>query len=291
MISVRHEKDIASSLHFFRSGRKLRRLLVIRPKDQRPDEKLPGVLWIHGGGYMSGMPGMVYITRAIDLVSKGRAVVFSPEYTLSVFRPYPAALEDCYAALLYICANAQGLGIRPDQIMVGGESAGGGMTVALCLLARDRKEVNIAFHMPLYPMLDDRDTPSSRDNHAKNWNTKKNHKAWKRYLRDAYGTDLVSRYAAPARCTDYSNLPPCYTFIGDIEPFYDETMTYVRNLQEAGIRAEVDVYHNWWHAYDVLVPMAEESRTAVARFEEKVAYAIAHDFAPQHSPSVSSRTK
>ena len=165
------------------------------------------------------------------------------------------------------------------------------MTVALCLLARDRKEVNIAFHMPLYPMLDDRDTPSSRDNHAKNWNTKKNHKAWKRYLRDAYGTDLVSRYAAPARCTDYSNLPPCYTFIGDIEPFYDETMTYVRNLQEAGIRAEVDVYHNWWHAYDVLVPMAEESRTAVARFEEKVAYAIAHDFAPQHSPSVSSRTK
>ena len=68
---------------------------------------------------------------------------------------------------------------------------------------------------------------------------------------------------------------------GDIEPFDDETMTYVSNLQKAGIRAEVDVYKNWWHAYDVLVPAAKESREAIARFEEKVAYAIGHDFAPQ----------
>jgi acetyl esterase/lipase len=149
------------------------------------------------------------------------------------------------------------------------------------MFAHDRGSVNIAFQMPLYPMLDDRDTPSSRDNHARNWNTPKNHKAWRRYLREAYGTEIVSSYAAPARRKDYSGLPPCYTFVGDIEPFYDETLTYVRNLQEAGIRAEVDVYPNCFHAFDVLLPAKKESREAIARFEEKVAFALAHDFAPQ----------
>ena len=67
--------------------------------------------------------------------------------------------------------------------MVGGESAGGGLTAALCMMARDRKEVNIAYQMPLYPMLDDHDTDSSRDNHAKVWNTRRNHMAWRMYLK------------------------------------------------------------------------------------------------------------
>ena len=125
------------------------------------------------------------------------------------------------------------------------------MAAALCMLARDRGEINIAYQMPLYPMLDDRDTPSSRDNHARNWNTKRNRKAWKRYLRSAYGTDLVPIYAAPARCKDYRGLPPCYTYVGDIEPFYCETLDYVRHLQEAGIDAHVDVYPDWFHAYDI----------------------------------------
>ena len=256
------------------------RLLILSPLE-RGEEKVPGVLWIHGGGYQSGSAKDVFVTRALSLVVKFGMVLVAPDYRLSRHHPYPAGLNDCHAALLYLRDHAEELGVRSDQIMVGGESAGGGMTAALCMLARDRKEVNIAFQMPLYPMLDDRDTPSSRDNHARNWNTRRNRKAWKRYLRDAYGTELVPRYAAPARCTDYSGLPPCYTFVGDIEPFYDETMAYVRHLREAGIRAEVDVYPDWWHAYDVLVPTAEKSRQAVARFEEKVAYALAHDFAPQ----------
>jgi acetyl esterase/lipase len=95
---------------------------------------------------------------------------------------------------LYIKDHAKELGINSDQIMVGGESAGGGLTAAISMLARDKGEVKVAFQMPLYPMLDDRDTDSSRDNHAHNWNTKRNHKAWKRYLRDAYGTEIVAQW-------------------------------------------------------------------------------------------------
>ena len=256
------------------------KLLILRPLAMS-DKHVPGVLWVHGGGYQSGSAKDIFATRALSLVVKFGAVLVAPDYRLSKRHPYPAALHDCWATLLYLKEHAEELGVRSDQIMVGGESAGGGMAAALCMLARDRGEVNIAFQMPLYPMLDDRDTPSSKDNHAPNWNTKRNKKAWKRYLRSAYGTDLVPYYAAPARCTDYSGLPPCYTFVGDIEPFCCETVDYVRHLREAGIRAEVDIYPDWFHAYDLFFPTKKVVREAIARFEEQVQYAIEHDFAPQ----------
>lgn len=256
------------------------RLLILRPLEKN-EKPVPGVLWVHGGGYQSGSAKDIFVTRALSLVVKFGAVLVAPDYRLSKRHPYPAALQDCWAALLYLKDHAEELGVRTDQIMVGGESAGGGMAAALCMLARDRGEVNIAFQMPLYPMLDDRDTPSSVDNHAPNWNSRRNRKAWKRYLRDAYGTDLVSYYAAPARCEDYHGLPPCYTFVGDIEPFYCETVDYVRHLQEAGIRAEVDVYPDWFHAYDLFFPAKKSVREAIARFESQVQYAIEHDFSPQ----------
>ena len=263
-----------------RLGQHWIRLRILRPLGEPPDRS-PGVLWIHGGGYQSGSSRDVYVTRAISLTVKFGAVLISPDYRLSRKHPYPAGLEDCYAALLYLRDHAKELGIREDQIMVGGESAGGGLAAALCMLAKDRGEVNIAYQMPLYPMLDDRDTESSRDNHAPNWNTKRNHKAWKRYLREAWGTDLVPVYAAPARRQDFSGLPPCYTFVGDIEPFYRETADYVENLKKAGVEAEMDTYPDWFHAYDVLFPMKKISREAIGRFEQHFAYAIGHYFAPQ----------
>ena len=256
------------------------RIRMIRPAGE-PPEKSPGVLWIHGGGYQSGSSRDVYVTRALSLTVKFGAVVVSPDYRLSRKHPYPAGLHDCYAALLYMKEHAEELGIRDDQIMVGGESAGGGMAAALCMLAKDIGSVNIAFQMPLYPMLDDRDTETSRDNHAPNWNTKRNHKAWKRYLRDAWGTDLVSPYAAPARREDVSGLPPCYTYVGAIEPFCRETVDYVERLKQAGIEAEADVYPDWFHAYDLIFPMKKVSREAIGKFEQHFAYAVAHYFAPQ----------
>ena len=256
------------------------KLLILRPI-VRTEEKTPGVLWVHGGGYQSGSAKDIFVTRALSLVVKFGAVLVAPDYRLSRKHPYPAALHDCYASLLYLKEHAEELGVRSDQIMVGGESAGGGMVAALCMLAHDTGEVNIAYQMPLYPMLDDRDTPSSANNTAPNWNTKRNRKAWKRYLRDAYGTGIVSCYAAPARREDLSGLPPCYTFVGDIEPFYYETLEYVRRLRAAGVEASCDVYPDWFHAYDLFFPAKKIVREAVARFEEHYRYASEHYFAPQ----------
>ena len=134
-------------------GRHTIKLLILRPLDWSGEsEPVPGVLWVHGGGYQSGSAKDIFATRALSLVVKFGAVLVAPDYRLSKRHPYPAALHDCYAALLYLRDHAAELGVRDDQIMVGGESAGGGMAAALCMLARDRGEVAIAYQMPLYPI-------------------------------------------------------------------------------------------------------------------------------------------
>ena len=260
-------------------------LLILRPiTNAKPKTKTLGILWIHGGGYVTGMAGMIYMSRAIHLVKKYGAVVVTPEYRLSKEAPYPAALEDCYAALEYLYTHADELGVNSSQLMVGGESAGGGLTAALCMYARDKGEINIAYQMPLYPMIDNEDTDSSRDNHAPVWNTKRNRKAWKEYLRNIHGE--IPPYAAPARQTDYSNLPPAYTFVGDIEPFYCETLTFVENLQKAGVEAKVDVYPGCFHAFDMLLPFLKVSKQAAKTFEEQYLYAAGHYFAPQKNENL-----
>ena len=250
--------------------------LVVSPKV--PHKNAPGILWLHGGGYMAGMKEMVHMSRAVDLVKNYGATVISPDYRLAIVKPYPAAVEDCYDALLYLKAHVKELEINKDQIMVGGESAGGGLCAAVCMMARDRREVNVAYQMPLYPMLDNFDTETSAHNHGKVWNTRKNHMAWKLYLRKNAGKE-VSPYAAPARQTDYANLPPAYSFVGDREPFYAETCTYINNLKQAGIEAELDVYNSNMHAFDMMKPQLEISKQAALTFNKHFEYAMDHYFA------------
>jgi len=241
-----------------------------------------GVLWLHGGGYAVGMKEMVHMSRAMGLVKRFGAVVLAPGYRLSLQSPYPAAMDDCYAALLYLKEHAAALGVRSDQIMVGGESAGGGLCAAVCIRARDTGEVNVAFQMPLYPMLDDRDTETSRENHGRVWNTRRNHLAWRLYLR---GTDRaqLSPYAAPARLTDFSGLPPAYSFVADEEPFYAETVRYFDRLRAAGVPAKLDVYHTNMHAFDMMRPRDAQSVAAAEAFERQFADARARYFAPQEN--------
>ena len=256
------------------------RLLVLRPADRAMRSQRPGVLWIHGGGYITGMAGMVYRSRARDLVERFGAVVVTPEYRLVGEAPYPAALLDCHASLLYLKEHAAELGVRGDQLMVGGESAGGGLAAALCMYEKDTGGVSIAYQMPLYPMIDNEDTETSRNNHAPVWNTRRNHYGWKRYLRSLHGQN-VPCYAAAARRVDYSGLPPAYTFICTAEPFYAETMTFIRKLRAAGVEASVDVYPGLFHAFDMLTLFRKVSHQAAEAFDAHFSYAMDHYFAPQ----------
>ena len=279
-MQITKPNDVNVRKVYIRSNGHRMPMLIVSPKDKKPDS--PGILWIHGGGYFLGMKEMVYMSRAIDLVRKYNAVVISPGYRLAFQAPYPAALTDCYHALLYMKNHAEELGIRLDQLMVGGESAGGGLCAAVCIAARDKRTVNVAYQMLLYPMLDNHDTESSRDNHGKIWNTRRNHLGWRIYLRENAKAN-VSPYASPSRQKDYKGLPPAYTFVGDGEPFYAETLQYIENLKAAGVEAKVDVYPSDLHAFDMLKPNQDISKEAVRKFEEHFEYALRHYFAENGS--------
>ena len=126
------------------------KILILRPEKQ--EGPVPGILWLHGGGYVTGMASMVYITAGSTLAKHFGTVLIAPEYRRALRNPYPAALEDCYAALEYLYSHADELGVDRNRIVVGGESAGGGLAAAVCLLARDEGEIPVSFQLPLYPM-------------------------------------------------------------------------------------------------------------------------------------------
>ena len=235
------------------------RVVVCRSRKVVAEGPLTGVLWIHGGGYAMGLPE-VDVVFADLLCGDGSCVMVLPDYTRSVEAPYPAALMDCHLALSWMAENAEQLGIRRDQLFVGGESAGGGLTAALSLYERDEGGVDVAFQMPLYPMIDDRGiTASSRGNDAPVWNSASNGFAWDLYLKGL--GDEVSAFAAPARATDLTGLPPTCTYVGTLEPFHDETMDFARRLREAGVPTFTREYEGCYHAFDLV---ALRSRVAVA---------------------------
>ena len=132
-------------------------------------------------------------------------------------------------------------------------------------------------------MLSNLDTESSRDNHGRIWNTRRNHIGWRLYLRGG-AKKAVSPYASPAQQRDYRGLPPCYTFVGEGEPFYAETLQYVASLKAAGVEAEVDVYPTDVHAFDMLYPEQEVAKQASKKLLEQVGSVFAHDDSSCQSP-------
>ena len=233
--TMERSENVITSRRYI-EGQESELLLKIYEPKVRTKSKLPAVLWIHGGGYVLGHPdGDDPLCERI--VIRAEAVVFSVDYRLAPEHPYPAALNDCYSALKWIVNKSEELGIDVSKIAIAGASAGGGLTAALALLARDKGEINIAFQMPLYPMIDDRNITASsyevnEENMPRAWNRENNIAAWKMYLGENASKE-VSPYAAPARAKELSGLPPTYTCVGELDPFRDETIDYVTRLIKA----------------------------------------------------------
>ena len=252
------------------------RICVVTRRGKKPRNAC-GLLWIHGGGYGIGLPEQCGVF-ADRLVEDETTVMVLPDYRKSYEAPYPAALDDCYLTHMWMIVNHERLGIRSDQIFTGGESAGGGLAAALCMYARDKGEVSIAFQMPLYPMIDDRPTKSNTGNTAPVWNSEMNDAAWKLYKADQ---EEVSVYCAPARQTDYSNLPAAFTIVGDLEPFHDEVIAYVQNLYKADVPVMQKVFEGCYHAFDMLMPNSKAGKKAAELEKQAFRYAKAHFFAKQ----------
>jgi acetyl esterase/lipase len=237
------------------------RIRIFKPLNAT--DKLPGMLYIHGGGYVIGNPE-TFLGVIKEFIKAKPCVIIAPDYRKALEAPYPAAFNDCYDTLLWLKENAKELGVIEDKFIVCGHSAGGGLTAAVTLKATDTQDVDIAFQMPIYPMIDDRQiTQSASNSNAPVWDSKTNNMGWRLYLKGLKDKNAeIPAYAAPARATDYSKLPPTITFVGDLEPFRDETIEYVENLKKAGIPVEFELYKGCFHGFDTLASEAEISKVA-----------------------------
>lgn len=211
---------------------------------------LPAVLEIHGGGFVLGDLDFEE-SNAAAVAREVGAVVVSVDYRLAPEHPYPAATEDCYAALVWLAGAAAELGVDPGRIAVYGDSAGGGLSAAVALLARDRGGPRLAMQFLGIPELDDRlDTPSMTAYvDTPLWNRPNAETSWAYYLGDAVkpGSPDVPAYAAPARATDLAGLPPAFITVCQFDPLRDEGIAYASRLAHAGVPVDLHMYAGTFH--------------------------------------------
>lgn len=221
----------------------------------------PGIFHTHGGGMIIG-DRFVGLGQILPWIIEHDAVAVTVEYRLAPEFPDPYPVEDCYAGLVWTADHAAELGIDPDRLIIAGASAGGGLAAGTALLARDRSGPALAGQVLIYPMLDDRDATVStaQIDGVGVWDRTSNLTGWTALLGARRGTEDVSIYAAPARATDLSGLPPAFIDCGSVEVFRDEDVQYATALWHAGVQAELHVWPGGFHGFDLMAP-----HTAIAQ--------------------------
>ncbi len=233
---------------------------VYTPRERQTN--IPALLYIHGGGFTVGNLDSEHgiageFSRALGIV------VVSVDYRLAPEDPYPAGLNDCYAALLWMHANVTELDIDPAHIGICGQSAGGGLAAGLALMARDKHGPAICFQALGIPELDDRlETPSMKTfTDTPLWNRPSAILSWQFYLgKIEPGSPGVPIYAAPARATDLSELPPAYVTAMEFDPLRDEDILYALKLLQAGVPVELHTYPGTFHGCGIIPHAAVSQR-------------------------------
>ena len=236
------------------------RVRIILPKDRSP---VGALLWIYGGGFVVGSPRQDDLRCAEFARELGIAVV-CPSYRLAPKHPFPAAIDDCFAAWQWLQDHADELEIDPERVVIGGESAGGGLAASLAHRILDEGGTQPAGQLLVYPMLDDR-TAARRELDAENnfvWNNSSNHLGWSAYLGCEPGGPVVPEYAVPARRGDLRGLPPCWIGVGSLDLFLAEDREYARRLEESGVSCVFLETGGACHGFIAVAPNAEVSRAS-----------------------------
>jgi acetyl esterase/lipase len=233
----------------------------VRVRIHRPRAARGALIWLHGGGFVFGDLDTEQ-PWAARIADGSGAVVITVDYRRSPEHPFPAALDDAYAVLCWTAEQADGLGVDPGLIAVGGHSAGGGLAAALALRARDEHGPAIRFQLLNEPGLDDRQQTWSQRNFTDTpWIDRgKLTAVWQYYLGGATATP----YAAPARAADLSGLPPAYVAAAEFDPLRDEDIEYALRLLQAGVRVELHQWPGTFHGSQAILSAAVSQRQIAA---------------------------
>ena len=236
----------------------------------------PALVYYHGGGWVIGdLYSHDGLCRSIT--NAARCAVLSVDYRLAPESKYPVAVEDSYAALLWIVANAERLGIDRRRIAVGGDSAGGNLATVMALVARDRKGPRLALQVLIYPVTDhDLDTRSYRENATGYVLTREGMRwFWNHYLaREAQGREP---YASPLRASSLAGLPPALIITAEYDPLCDEGEAYAARLRDAGVPVTLTRYPGMFHGFVRLTNVLDKARTALDEIASSVQKAFAAD--------------
>ena len=225
------------------------------------DHPRPAILHVHGGGYVLG-DAKSSISQLQEIAAALDCVIVTVDYRLAPETRFPGSLEDNYAGLKWLYANAASLGADRSRIAVMGESAGGGHAAMLAIAARDRGEIPLVYQALIYPMLDDR-TGSIRKKPPYQgmiiWNEQRNRFGWTSLLGVPAGSRRVPYGSVPARVENLRGLPPAFIGVGSIDLFVDEDIEYAQRLVDAGVSVTLDVVPGAFHGFDIF------ANTSIAR--------------------------
>ena len=241
-------------------GRKHR---VIRPKGAQTSRGT--ALWFYGGGHLAGKPEHLDLLGSL-LASQVGLTFVAPEYRLAPKNPYPADIEDAFQSWNWLLANSAELGLDRNRIIVGGNSAGGGIAAALSQKVADQNGIQPLAQVLFYPMLDDRvaaDTTLDAEAHFI-WSNAQNRRAWSAYLSpNKPGEARLPTYASPARRKDLAGLPPAWMGICELDLFRGECQDYADRLIHAAVDCQVFHAKGVPHAFESICPSARISKAFV----------------------------
>lgn len=248
------------------------RSLVFRPRAAKGPR--PGVLWLHGGGYVIGAPEQEG-ERCRALAASHDAVVVAPAYRLAPEHPFPAARDDVHRVLVAMSSDAS-LGVRADRIAIAGVSAGGGLAASLALHVRQHGPAVVA-QLLLYPMLDDRTAsrPRLEDASHRLWNQASNVYGWRSYLGVEPGSASVPVGAVPSRAAPLDGLPPTWIGVGTADLFHDECRDFAARLEESAVPCTLEIADGAYHAFDMVSPRAAVSRRFTESWQSALREAVA----------------
>lgn len=263
-------------------------LRIYTPRETGPGEKPPVLVWFHGGGFVIGDLD-THDSACRMLANQADCLVVSVDYRLAPEHKFPAAVEDCEAALKWVSLHVAEIGGDPARIAVGGDSAGANLATVVAILARNAGHPKIVFQLLIYPCTAPEPETASHRKFAEGYVLTRNTITWfyRQYLRSR--RDESDFRFAPLLTDDLSNLPPALVLVAGYDPLRDEGVDYARRLIEAGNNVRLSNYEGMIHGFYLMGGAVDAARRAVAESAQALREAFAHSQGRDRSASAFSR--